>query len=65
MSLFGPRIRIDRELYEKAKACAELAGYASVEELVRHALEKQIGQLEDAASPQQVRERLRGLGYIS
>lgn len=63
--MFGPRIKLDRELYDKVKAYAEIAGYATVEEFVRHALEKEVSQLESAGSADEVKQRLKGLGYIS
>ena len=44
---------------------AEIAGYSSVEEFVTHALEKEISQFEDAESEEEIKKRLRGLGYIS
>jgi hypothetical protein len=36
-----------------------------VQEFVTHALEKEIAQLEDADSEEEVKKRLQGLGYIS
>jgi hypothetical protein len=62
--MFGPRIRLDRRLYERLKQGAAAAGYASVEEFVRHTLEKEVARLEDQ-DRQAVDERLRGLGYLS
>ncbi len=47
------------------KMYSELAGYSSVEEFITHALEKEIAQLEDADSEEEIKKRLRGLGYIS
>jgi len=43
---------------------AELSGYSSVEEFVTHVLEKQIASLEDAASEEEIKKRLKGLGYL-
>lgn len=63
--MFGRKIKLDRELYEKVKMYAEIAGYSSVEEFVTHALEKEISQFEDAESEEEIKKRLRGLGYIS
>jgi len=65
-NVFGStRIKVDKGLLEKARRCAALAGYSSVEELVTHALEKHLAQLEEADSEAAVTKRLRGLGYIS
>lgn len=63
--MFGPKVKINRSLYEKIRKYAELAGYSSVEEFVEHALEKEIAQLEDAGSEEEIKKRLKGLGYIS
>ena len=63
--MFSNRIKLDRELYEKVKMYSEIAGYSSVEEFVTHALEKEIAQFEDAESEEEIKKRLRGLGYIS
>lgn len=63
--MFGSKIRIDKELLRKVKMYAEIAGYASVEEFITHTLEKEIEKLEDAGSEEEIKKRLRGLGYIS
>lgn len=63
--MFGPKIKLDKELYAKVKMYAEIAGYSSVDEFVQHALEKEIAQMEDADSEEEIKKRLRGLGYIS
>jgi len=63
--MFGKKIRLGAELYEKVKRYSETAGYSSVEEFVAHALEKEIARFEDADSEEEIRKRLKGLGYIS
>ena len=64
--MFGSSsVRLDKALLAKAKRYAEVAGYSSVEEFVTHALEKAIAQLETADSEDEIRKRLKGLGYIS
>jgi metal-responsive CopG/Arc/MetJ family transcriptional regulator len=60
-----PKIKIDDELMNKIKRCAKLAGYSSAEEFILHALEKQMAQLDDGDSEEEVKKKLRGLGYIS
>jgi hypothetical protein len=59
------RVKIDRELYAKLERYAALAGYSSVQEFVTHALEKEVAKLEGADSEDEIKKRLRGLGYIS
>jgi hypothetical protein len=63
--MFGSRIRLDKALLRKVKRYADLAGYSSIEEFITHALEKEIAQLEEAESEQELKKRLKGLGYIS
>ncbi len=62
--MFGPKIKIEKNLYEKAKAQAETAGYSSVEELVTHLLEKEVAQQNEAEDEEALKKRLQGLGYI-
>jgi hypothetical protein len=65
--MFGTRVKIDKDLYAKMKRYARVAGYSSVDEFVAHALEKELKKLEDAdtVSEEELKKRLRGLGYIS
>ena len=65
-SMLRPRIRVSRELFERARDHAEAAGYSSVEELVAHLLEKEIEAEEGSAESEDlVEKRLKGLGYLS
>ena len=61
----GPKIKLDKDLWQKIRRYAEIAGYSSPEEFVTHALEKEIALLEEADSDEEVKKKLRGLGYIS
>ena len=64
--MFGSsKIILDKALFAKVKRYAGLAGYSSVEEFVTDALEKQIAQFEEANSEEEIKKKLRGLGYIS
>jgi metal-responsive CopG/Arc/MetJ family transcriptional regulator len=63
--MFGSKIKINKELLDKIKKYAEIAGYSSPEEFITHALEKEIAKLEESDSDEDVKKRLRGLGYIS
>ena len=63
--MFAPRIKVDPGLYAKLKKGAAAAGYASVEEFVRHVLEREVARLEQDEDRKMVDERLRGLGYIT
>ena len=59
------KISLDKNLFEKVKKYAEMAGYSSAEEFITHCLEKEIAKLEEADSPEEIEKKLKGLGYIS
>lgn len=63
--MFGAKIRIEKELLEKAKKYSAKAGYSSVEEFVQHIIEREISNVEQTDSEDEVKKRLQGLGYIS
>ena len=60
-----PKIKIDKQLYQKIAECSEIAGYSSPAEFVAHVLEKEAGRIMDQDHDPDVVERLKGLGYIS
>jgi len=59
-----PKIKIEKNLYEKVKSYADMAGYSSTEELVIHLLEKEVSRLEEVDSKEELIKKLKGLGYI-
>ncbi|HLE69529.1 MAG TPA: hypothetical protein VJH87_07595 [Vicinamibacteria bacterium] len=61
----GGRIKLDKDLLARVKKYSDIAGYSSVEEFITHALEKELAKLEDAGSEEEIKKRLKGLGYIS
>jgi hypothetical protein len=63
--MFCSGIKLDKTLLAKAKRCADLAGYSSVEEFVTHIVEKEIASIEDSDSEAEIKKKLKGLGYIS
>jgi metal-responsive CopG/Arc/MetJ family transcriptional regulator len=63
--VFDPKIKLSKELFEKVKQLAELSGYSSVDEFVAHVLEKEIAKVNEDDDKEKVKERLKGLGYIS
>lgn len=63
--MFGSRIKLDKALLTRAKRYADLAGYASVDEFVGHVLEKELAKFEGSDSEDEIKKKLRGLGYIS
>ncbi len=64
--MFGSsKIKLDKDLIAKIKRYSDIAGYSSPEEFITHALEKELAKLEGAQSEEEIKKRLRGLGYIS
>lgn len=59
------KVKIEKELYAKAKKFSEAAGYSSVDEFVSHLLEREVSKLDDAETDEEITKRLKGLGYIS
>lgn len=63
--MFGSRVKLDKGLMKKVKVYAKIAGYSSPAEFITHALEKELAQLEEAESEDEIKKKLQGLGYIS
>ncbi len=59
------KIKLDKDLLEKVKKYARMSGYSSPEEFVSHCLEKEIAKLEESDSEEEIKKKLKGLGYIS
>jgi len=59
------KIKLDKDLLERVKKYARLAGYSSAEEFISHCLEKEIAKLEESDSEEEIKKKLKGLGYIS
>jgi hypothetical protein len=62
--MFEPKIRINKALYELVEQKADEEGYSSIDEYVTHILEKAVANAGENASEEEIRERLRGLGYL-
>ena len=64
--MFGTvKVKLNKDLVDKVRKYAEIAGYSTPEEFITHALEKELAKLEDADSEEEIKKRLQGLGYIS
>jgi metal-responsive CopG/Arc/MetJ family transcriptional regulator len=64
--MFGyTKVKLEKSLVDRISRFAEIAGYSSPEEFITHALEKELAQLEDADSEEEIKKRLQGLGYMS
>jgi hypothetical protein len=67
--VFGKHVKIGDDLYAKANRCAELSGYTSADEFIQHVVEREIGKImgsssNEDATPEEIKKRLQGLGYI-
>jgi hypothetical protein len=60
-----PKITINRTLYDLLAKQADEKGYSSAEEYVIHLLETAVADAGPGATEEEIRERLRGLGYLA
>ena len=61
--MFGDKkISLDKDLWERVKRFAALAGYSSPDEFVAHVLEKELAGLKATDSDENIRKKLKGLG---
>jgi hypothetical protein len=58
-------VRLEKDLVRRAARYSAMAGYSSVTEFITHALEKEMKDLEGAESEEEIKKRLKGLGYLS
>jgi metal-responsive CopG/Arc/MetJ family transcriptional regulator len=59
------KVKIEKDLFDKVKKFAEMSGYTSPEEFITHLLEKEIAKIDEADSEEEIKKKLKGLGYIS
>lgn len=59
------KVKLDKSLMDKVRKYAELSGYSSVEEFIAHCLEKEISKAGESDSEEEIKKKLKGLGYIS
>ena len=65
--MFGNRqhkIAVEHELYERLEKAAQAAGYSSAEDFILHVLEGAATPPGADESEEEVRKRLKGLGYL-
>jgi len=58
------KVKLDKTLLDKVTKYAEMSGYSSAEEFITHCLEKEIAKIEEADSEEEIKKKLKGLGYI-
>lgn len=63
----GTKVKLDKDLIARLKRISDTAGYATVEEFITHILEKELQHFESDGneSDEDIKNKLRGLGYIS
>lgn len=59
------KVKLEKALWERVEKYAAMAGYSSAEEFVVHMLEKELAALEETDSDEEIKKKLKGLGYIS
>ena len=52
------KVKLEKDLLEKVKKFAQMAGYSSSEEFITHCLEKEIAKLEESDSEEEVRKKV-------
>lgn len=57
-------IKLEKDLYERIKRCADAGGYSSPQEFATHVLERELAKIEDAGSDEEIVKKLQGLGYL-
>ncbi len=57
-------VKLNKSICDRARAVVRKAGYSSLEEFIEHAMERDLGRLEQAESKENLIERLKGLGYL-
>ncbi len=61
---FSNSIKLEKALFERVKRCAEAGGYSSPQEFVEHVLDRELSQIEDGATDDEIMQKLQGLGYL-
>ena len=59
------KVKLDKDLVKRLETIADVAGYATVEEFITHVLEKEMTNFEGTDGDDDIRDKLRGLGYLS
>jgi len=58
------KVKIEKDLMDKIRKFAAMSGYSSPEEFIRHCLEREISKLEESDTEDEIKKKLKGLGYI-
>jgi len=58
--MLGPKIELDKALFDKVKKHVEANGYSSPEEFVTHLIERELAGSKPGEDP----SKIKGIGYI-
>jgi hypothetical protein len=60
------KLKLDPAFFERLKAAAAANGYSGPEEMAMHVLEREVSRLspDTGETPEEVRRKLEGLGYM-
>jgi len=58
------KVKVDKDLMAKVRKFSAMSGYSSPEEFIRHCLEREISKLEESDTEDEIKKKLKGLGYI-
>jgi Arc/MetJ-type ribon-helix-helix transcriptional regulator len=64
MLSFKPSVTLTRALYDRARSHAARAGYSSVDEFVRHVVERELAKTDEGDMRDDIERKLKGLGYL-
>jgi len=62
--MFSSNVKLSKDLLKRIEKAAKQSGYASAQEFVEHAVEKELTRLEEAESDEAITRKLKGLGYL-
>jgi len=62
--MFDPSVKFDKETWRRIRLCAAAAKYSSPEEFVRDVVEREVLRIEAAEMSDEMRDQLKGLGYL-
>jgi hypothetical protein len=62
--MFSSNVKLSKDMLKRIEACAKKNGYASAQEFVEHAVDKELARLEDSDSDEDLTRKLKGLGYL-
>ena len=58
------KLKIPDELFDEMGAAVKILGYSSMDELILHAIEKNLTDRRDTIGDAIVQQQLKGLGYV-